>query len=230
MLSYAGWLGLAVIAAALLVGGPAGGPRAATEHRWMFVDEATDPAAIGFVLADAAAGVWELAAHDEATGARALVNGAGAPGGAPATAVVGEPRSRDLFLATRCKASAERPDQACGLVFRYVDPGTHYVARVEQDGVHLGVVIGGVERAIRTVAADVDPTRWQDLAVEARGDHLTVSWNGRPVIDTHDPTLAAPGAAGLWAPSDCIAYFDELTVAPLPSTLPHPSELLPHLL
>jgi hypothetical protein len=48
---------------------------------------------------------------------------------------------------------------------------------------------------------------------------------GREVIDVRDPTLSDQGALGLWAPADCVAYFDELTVQALPAALT-PAELL----
>jgi hypothetical protein len=199
-----------------------------TEPRtWMFLEDVSDPRSLGFHTPTMAAGEWVLQFHEDATGARALVNLAGAPQARPATAVVDRPTPRDLQLGARCKVSAERPEQACGVVFRYRDHGTHYVARVDAAAalVMLGVVVGGVERRIHAEAAEVEPSRWHDLAVQARADHIVVTWNGRKVIDVRDPTLSDQGAVGLWAPADCVAYFDELTVQALPPVL-SPAELL----
>lgn len=205
-----------------------GAGKSSTEPRtWMFLEDVSDPRSLGFHTPTSAAGEWVLQAHEGASGARALVNLAGAPQERPATAVVDRPKPRDLQLGARCKVSAERPEQACGVVFRYQDHRTHYVARVDAAAatVTLGVVVGGVERRIHAEAAEVEPSRWHDLAVQARADHIVVTWNGRKVIDVRDPTLSDQGAVGLWAPADCVAYFDELTVQALPAVL-GPAELL----
>jgi len=205
-----------------------GSGKSLTEPRtWLFLEDVTDLRSLGFRTPTRAAGEWVLQPHEDATGARALVNLAGAPQERPATAIVDRPTPRDLHLGARCKVSAERPEQACGVVFRYQDHGTHYVARVDAAAamVTLGVVVDGVERRIHAEAADVGPSRWHDLGVQARADHIVVTWNGRKVIDVRDPTLSDQGAVGLWAPADCIAYFDELTVQALPPVLT-PTELL----
>lgn len=46
-----------------------------------------------------------------------------------------------------------------------------------------------------------------------------MDWNGRRVIEARDLGLLSPGAVGLWAPAECVAYFDELAVRALPSSL-----------
>jgi hypothetical protein len=215
--------GLGVLALAWL-----GTGKSSTEPRtWMFLEDVTDPRSLGFHTPTAAAGEWVLQFHEDATGARALVNLAGAPAERPATAVVDRPSPRDLQLGARCKVSPDRPEQACGVVFRYQDHGNHYVARVDAAAavVTLGVVVDGIERLIHAEAADIGTSRWHDLAVQARADHIVVTWNGSKVIDVRDPTLSSQGAVGLWAPADCVAYFDELTVQALPAVLT-PAELL----
>jgi hypothetical protein len=199
---------------------------------WRFLEDVRDPRSLGFETIGERSGVWLLDRLEEATGARALVNHAGAPDERPAMAVLEHVSPRDVRLRTRCKASSDRPEAACGLVFRYASPRTHYVARVDTASatLTLAVVVNHIERTIVARPIEVSAGSWHELAAEARGDRLVVSWNGQRLIEAHDPTLPSPGAVGLWAPSDCVAYFDELTVEPLPSTLPHPSDLLPFLL
>jgi len=135
--------------------------------------------------------------------------------------------------ATRCKVEQPLPSTqgtACGLVFRFHDAQRFYVAHADQAAreVSLGVVVDGVERRIAHVPADVSGN-WQELAVEARGEKLAVSWNGKRVIEVRDATLGTSGQVGLWAPSASIALFDELTVETLPEEV-HPLELVPVLL
>jgi hypothetical protein len=117
------------------------------------------------------------------------------------------------------------------LVFRFHDPANYYVAHVNAASGHvsLGAVIAGFERTIQELPADISGDIWQELAVEARADNIVVSWNGKKVIDVHDPTLSNAGGVGLWVPSADIAFFDELSVESLPSS-PHPMDLFPFLL
>lgn len=224
-------LGLcAAVAVAAAVDG-AGSAPARRQHRWTFLEEASDPTDLGFRVAAEGAGVWVVDEHAEATGARALVNLAGAPGEGPATAVVDRLSPRDLQALTRCKVSPEHPDQACGVVFRYRDARNHYVARADaaDSAVILSAVVDGVERPLQRAAVEVRPSVWQELVVHARGERLVVDWNGLRVIDVRDLGLLAPGAVGLWAPAECVAYFDELAVNTLPSS-PGAHEILPFLM
>jgi len=64
------------------------------------------------------------------------------------------------------------------------------------------------------------------LAIEARGAHITVSWNGDSVISARDRTLQNEGAVGLWVRSPDVARFDELTIEPLGDSR-HGLELVP---
>jgi len=184
---------------------------------------------LGFITATDQAGTWLLQDHEHATGGRALVNYAGQPNERPALAVTAALRPRDVRVATRCKVKS--PGTACGLVFRFHDPENHYVAHVNAASGHVSLcaVIAGFERTIQELSADISRDIWQELAVEARADNIVVSWNGKRVIDVHDPTLSNAGGVGLWVPAADVAFFDELSVEYLPSS-PHPMDLFPFLL
>lgn len=183
------------------------------QHRWTFLEQVTDPGALGFRSVASGAGEWMVADHAEATGARALFNAAGSPGEPPAITVVDRLAARDLRAMTRCKVSPGREEQACGLVFRYRDRG-YYVAHVDavQGAVRLSAVVDGIERPLEIAPAKLGPSVWQELAVQARGAHITVEWNGRKVIDVRDTAHPSPGAVGLWVPAEGEAFFDELAV------------------
>jgi len=214
-------LGIVVAIAVVAVVDGAGGGAVEEPRRWTFLEEVSDPAALGFRLGVERAGAWVVDDHAEATGARALVNHAGAPGERPATAVVERLASRDVQALTRCKASSDHPEQACGVVFRYRNERNYYVARADAaaSAVILAAVVDGVERPLERAAVEVQPSVWQELVVHARGERLSVDWNGRRVIEARDLGLLSPGAVGLWAPAECVAYFDELAVRALPSSL-----------
>ena len=127
------------------------------------------------------------------------------------------PEVKDLRLEVRCKPVSGKVDEACGLVFRFKDPGNYYVARANalEDNVNLYHVVDGKRREIKGWRGKVTKNEWHSLAVEARGDHLQVFWDGKPVVDAKDETFRDAGKVGLWTKADSVTYFDALTVKPL---------------
>ncbi len=218
-------LGAIIAAIGALLGG------APQRHRWTFTEEDATVADLGLLTPVEHAGEWRLQQHEHATGGRALVNDAGIAQGSPALAITAKLRARDLRASTRCRVSLPPHDNACGLVFRFQDPDNHYLARLDAGAgvVALAVVRGGEERIVQHHATEIARDTWHELSVEARADRVVVSWNGRSVIETSDPTLLQAGAVGLWVPSSGVAIFDELSVEALSAT-PHPTELFPFLL
>lgn len=200
------------------------------KKRWTFLEETTDPSAVGFaaLAGDASrAGAWLLADHDTATGARALVNRPGEDAAPPATLLVGSVTTRDVKAGTRCKVAIPE-GEGCGLVFRYRDARDHHVVRLDFTGRRLVIarVVGGEEHELGSVAARVDGAVWQEISVQARGDRIRATCNNRDVLEVVDPLAALPGSVGLWAPSAAEAYFDELSVETLPAS-PQALEILP---
>ena len=132
-------------------------------------------------------------------------------------AVANAPEVKDLRLEVRCKAVGGKVDEACGLVFRFKDPDNYYVARANalEDNVNLYHVVKGRRRQIKGWNGKVTANAWHSLAIEARGDHLQVFWEGKPIIDAKDDTFRDAGKVGLWTKADSVTYFDALTVKPL---------------
>ena len=200
------------------------------KKRWTFLEETTDPSAVGFaaLAGDASrAGAWLLADHDTATGARALVNRPGEDAAPPATLLVGSVTTRDVRAGTRCKVAIPE-GEGCGLVFRYRDARDHHVVRLDFTGRRLVIarVVGGEEHELGSVAARIDGAVWQEISVQARGDRIRATCNNRDVLEVVDHAAALPGSVGLWAPSAAEAYFDELSVETLPAS-PQALEVLP---
>ncbi len=132
-------------------------------------------------------------------------------------AVADSPIVKDLRLEVRCRPVSGKVDQACGLVFRFVDPDHYYVARANalEDNVNLYHVVKGRRRQIEGWRGKVTSNAWHSLAVEARGDRLQVFWEGKPVVDAKDDTFHDAGKVGLWTKADSVTYFDGLSVKPL---------------
>lgn len=220
----------AAIAIALAVGscavGALGGSSPAS-HRWTFSEDVGSADVSGLGAGASPAGGWIIEHDQSATGARSIVSRIGERHAAPAALVTSDVRARDVRAATRCRPTEDSEAGACGLVFRYVDDKTHHVARVDTSRqVVLARVGGGAERVLASGRSDVGAGIWHELSVEARGDAIRVVLNGQTVIDTRDVRPAPIGAVGLWAPSACEAYFDELTVDVFPTAL-QTLEMLP---
>jgi hypothetical protein len=132
-------------------------------------------------------------------------------------AVASEPVLADGRVTVKCKPVLGKVDQACGLVFRYVDASNYYVTRANalEGNVRLYYVKDGKREQIASWRGKVAAGAWHTYTVEFRGDHIRVIWDGTAVLDHHDRTFSRPGKVGLWTKADSITYFDDLTFEPL---------------
>jgi len=215
---------VALVAISVLAASYAG-PASAAKQRWTFLTGDT-PSALGLAVHAESGGAWSVEDHAHATGARALVNREGESGSAPAVMVASGTQAPDARVLTRCKAASVKGERACGVVFRFADPDHYDVVRIDADAgaVILSVVRGGTERRVASYVANVAPDVWHELQVEARADHVRVVWNGVAALDVRehagsagDRVGAGAGSVGLWVPASGEAWFDELSIEPLPS-------------
>lgn len=132
-------------------------------------------------------------------------------------AIAAEPVLADLRLSVRCKPVSGRIDQACGLVFRYLDANRYYLVRANalEHNVRLYAVVDGVRHQLAGWDGPVSSQVWHELRAEALGDHLKIAWDGQWIMDVHDDAYLASGKIGLWTKSDSVTFFDDLTLAPL---------------
>lgn len=129
-------------------------------------------------------------------------------------AVAEELAPRDFRLSVRCKPVSGKVDQACGLVFRYIDENNYYVTRANalEDNVRFYHVIAGKRSEVASWSGRVSSASWHELSLNAKGDLFEISWNGKKVIEARDKTFSEPGRIGLWTKADSVTYFDDLTV------------------
>lgn len=134
-----------------------------------------------------------------------------------AVAVLNEPVLRDVRVRVRCKQVSGKVDQACGVVFRYQDENNFFITRANalENNVRLYFVKDGSRKQIASWSGTVKSGAWHDYQVEARGDHIEVTWDGAKILDQHDGTFAGPGRAGLWTKADSVTYFDDFKVEAL---------------
>jgi hypothetical protein len=73
------------------------------------------------------------------------------------------------------------------------------------------VFVGGKRRKLAGIPSTaIKPDTGHTLAVEHVGSTITVSVDGKKVIDAKDTTLAKTGKVGLWVKDDTVAQFDDL--------------------
>lgn len=123
---------------------------------------------------------------------------------------------RDVNLSVRCRPISGKVDQTCGLVFRYLDENNYYVTRANalEDNVRLYYVKDGRRREIASWSGKVARGEWHTLAVNAVGEQIDVSWNGRHVISKRDGTFKGSGRIGVWLKADSYTEYDDLSARP----------------
>ncbi|TLY51384.1 MAG: hypothetical protein E6K53_07620 [Gammaproteobacteria bacterium] len=119
-------------------------------------------------------------------------------------------------VSVKCKSVAGKVDQGCGLVLRALDADNYYVVRANalEDNVRLYHVVKGRRVQFAGWNGKVASGVWHELAIDANGDHFSVSFDGRKVIDARDQTFSGAGKFGVWTKADSIIYFDDLVAQP----------------
>lgn len=122
----------------------------------------------------------------------------------------------DGFVEVKFKPLAGREDQAGGLVWRFRDRDSYYVARANalEDNVSLYYVEGGRRITLQYVDAPVAKDAWHHLRVEFRGQSIRVLLDGKARIEKEDAHIGAAGAVGVWTKADSVTAFDDFTFGP----------------
>jgi hypothetical protein len=125
--------------------------------------------------------------------------------------------ARDVAVEVNYKAISGKVDQAGGIVLRYT-PENYYIARanVLEDNVVLFKTVRGKRSVVKEVAVKVVPAQWHPLRFEAKGRHLTITFDGKVVIETDDSTFTNPGQVGLWTKADSVSAFSNLKIERVP--------------
>lgn len=188
---------------------------------WDFEDgqESRSPSGFSFTrTGDGSPGRWVIQAEADApSGQRVLAQtDADTTDWRFPMAVVDEPSLTDLRLSVKCQPVSGKVDQACGLVFRYQDENSYYITRANalERNVRLYRVVNGNRQQLASWSGAVTSGAWHELRVDAQGDHFTVFWNEKEIIDTHDQTFPDAGRIGVWTKADSITHFDSLKVEP----------------
>ncbi len=130
-------------------------------------------------------------------------------------------------------------DQGAGVVWRYQNPDTYYIARC--NALEDNCVLYKVEKSQRIplppvgepsntygIAHRIPTGVWSTLRVTFKGSLFTVYINGDKIFDVEDKTFTDAGKVGLWTKSDSAIYFDNFAFVNAPATTGyHLSQTIP---
>jgi len=124
---------------------------------------------------------------------------------------------KDLEVSVRIKAVAGKVDQAAGIAVRLLTPDDYYVAGANalEDVVGFYRVVRGQHERLASAFVKVSANAWHTLVLKAEGDHVTVSFDGNPLISVRDRTFSEPGKVALWTKAHSMYYFDTISITPL---------------
>ena len=119
----------------------------------------------------------------------------------------------DGVVEVKMKPIAGREDQAGGLVWRWRDGDSYYVARANalENNVSLYYTERGSRKTIKYVDAPVAGNTWHTLRVEFAGTRVRVIFDGVARIEVDDKHISGAGAVGVWTKADSVTLFDDFT-------------------
>ena len=125
---------------------------------------------------------------------------------------------RDGFVEVKFKPLSGREDQAGGVVWRWKDGDTYYVARANalENNVSLYYTEKGRRNTLKYVEAPVPANSWHALRVEFAGTRIRVQLDGKAYIELDDRHIAGGGAVGVWTKADSVTAFDDFAYGGAP--------------
>lgn len=123
----------------------------------------------------------------------------------------------DGFVEVKFKPLAGKEDQAGGLIWRWKDGNTYYVARANalENNVSLYYTENGRRNTLKYVDAPVAPSVWHTLRVEFTAKKIKIALDGRVYIELEDTHIAGTGAVGVWTKADSVTAFDDFSYGSL---------------
>src|SRR5713101_2946181 len=129
---------------------------------------------------------------------------------------------KDGEVSVSFKPISGKIDQGAGVVWRYQNPDTYYIARC--NALEDNCVLYKVEKSQRIplppvgepsntygIAHRIPTGVWSTLRVTFKGSLFTVYINGDKIFDVEDKTFTDAGKVGLWTKSDSAIYFDNFS-------------------
>jgi len=119
----------------------------------------------------------------------------------------------DGYAEVKFKPISGKEDQAGGLVWRWKNGDTYYVARANalEDNVSLYYTLNGRRNTIKYVDAPVAKNQWHTLRVEFAGKRVRVALDGKSYIELDDEHITGAGRVGVWTKADSVTLFDDFS-------------------
>ena len=121
---------------------------------------------------------------------------------------------KDGFVEVKINPIGGHEDQAGGIIWRVKDANNYYVVRANalEDNVRLYRVVQGRREQIGGKDTKVTSNEWHSLGIKAKGERVTIEFDGETLFSTSDRTFAGAGKIGLWTKSDSVTRFDQITI------------------
>jgi hypothetical protein len=122
-------------------------------------------------------------------------------------------RIADGFVEVKFKPLAGREDQAGGLIWRFKDGDTYYIARANalENNVSLYHVDRGRRIPIKYANGSVATNQWHILRVEFFGKAINVILDGKRYLGLENDQITGAGAVGVWTKADSVTAFDDFS-------------------
>lgn len=115
------------------------------------------------------------------------------------------------YVEVKFKPLGGQEDQVGGLVWRWKDGDTYYVARANaiENNVSLYYTERGRRHTIKSVDATIARNQWHTLRVEFAEEAIKTFLDGKQYIELNDAHLSGAGAVGVWTKADSVTEFDD---------------------
>jgi len=125
---------------------------------------------------------------------------------------------RDVYVTVRFMTIPGEADQAAGAFVRFTSVDDYYFARasVLENQVGLYRVVAGKREMIGCMDVNVAAEGWHTLGIAARGERLTIFFDGRELFVAIDRRFPGPpGKVGLWTKAGSMTWFESLKIGSL---------------
>lgn len=123
-------------------------------------------------------------------------------------------KHKNLEIEVKLKALSGKVDQGGGPMWRVQDKDNYYITRWNplETNLRLYYVKDGKRKQLQSVDVFTDEKAWHTINVKTMGTKITVSFDGKALIETEDATFEKEGGIGLWTKADAATAFDDLKV------------------
>ena len=122
---------------------------------------------------------------------------------------------KDGFVEVKFKPIAGKEDEAGGVIWRLQDVNNYYIARANalENNVTIYHTIKGKRTEKKRTKMEVSSGAWHTLRVDFRGNHFTVTFDGKKALEWDDDTFKNAGKVGVWTKADSVTEFDNFVYA-----------------